>query len=55
MGAERAEVLVVGGGAAGLSTGAALRAEGIPAVILDQDDRIGGSWERRYDRLHLHT
>lgn len=50
-----AEVLIVGGGAAGLSTAAALTVQGIPSVVLDQDERIGGSWERRYDRLHLHT
>jgi cation diffusion facilitator CzcD-associated flavoprotein CzcO len=24
-------------------------------VALEQDDQIGGSWARRYERLHLHT
>jgi cation diffusion facilitator CzcD-associated flavoprotein CzcO len=50
-----ATVVVVGGGASGLSAAAALSRRGIQAVVLEQDLRIGGSWARRYDRLHLHT
>jgi putative flavoprotein involved in K+ transport len=49
------EIVIVGGGPAGLSTAGALKVVGLDAVVLDQDDRIGGSWARRYDRLHLHT
>ena len=49
------EVVIVGAGAAGLSAGGALKREGVEATILDGDDRIGGSWARRYERLHLHT
>ena len=49
------EIVIVGGGPAGLSTAGALKSIGLEAVILDQDDRIGGSWSRRYERLHLHT
>lgn len=48
-------VVVVGGGASGLSAAAALKHQGIDAVVLEQDARIGGTWSRRYDRLHLHT
>ena len=48
-------VLIIGGGAAGLSTSAALSREGIRAIILERDDHIGGTWKRRYDCLHLHT
>jgi putative flavoprotein involved in K+ transport len=50
-----ARVIVVGAGAAGLSTAGALKKRGVDAVVLDKDDRIGGTWARRYDRLHLHT
>jgi len=52
---REAPVVIVGGGPAGLSTAGALKAAGVQSVILDRDDRIGGSWLRRYERLHLHT
>ena len=48
-------VVIVGGGAAGLSAAAALGQRGIDSVVLEQDAGIGGTWARRYDRLHLHT
>jgi putative flavoprotein involved in K+ transport len=48
-------VIIVGGGASGLSTAAALTRRGIDAVVLEQDSQLGGTWARRYDRLHLHT
>jgi len=38
-----------------LSAAAALRHRGIDAVVLEQDDAVGGTWARRYERLHLHT
>jgi putative flavoprotein involved in K+ transport len=47
--------IVVGGGASGLSAAAALARRGIDAVVLEQDAELGGTWARRYDRLHLHT
>jgi putative flavoprotein involved in K+ transport len=50
-----AQVIVVGGGAAGLSAAGALARRGIPSVVLEADAEIGGTWARRYDRLHLHT
>ena len=49
------DVIVVGGGAAGLSAAAALVRKGIQPLVVDQDDRVGGTWSRRYERLHLHT
>ncbi|MGH9142371.1 MAG: flavin-containing monooxygenase [Vicinamibacterales bacterium] len=48
-------VVVVGGGAAGLSAAAALSRRNIDAIVLEQDEALGGTWARRYDRLHLHT
>ncbi len=50
-----AKILIVGGGPAGLSAAGALKQVGLEATILDGGQRIGQSWERRYDRLHLHT
>jgi cation diffusion facilitator CzcD-associated flavoprotein CzcO len=54
-GVPDATVVVVGGGASGLSAAAALTRRGIETVVLEQDARVGGTWERRYDRLRLHT
>jgi len=48
-------VVVVGGGASGLSAAAALSRRGIDAVVLEQDRELAGTWARRYERLHLHT
>ncbi|MFF4834759.1 flavin-containing monooxygenase [Streptomyces sp. NPDC001315] len=48
-------VYVVGGGPGGLAVAYALRAQGIRAVVLEKSDRVGASWRRHYDRLHLHT
>src|SRR5512143_3521308 len=48
-------ILIVGGGAAGLSAAGALKHLGIDSTILDQDEHTGDVWTRRYDRLHLHT
>ena len=50
-----ATVIVVGAGASGLSAAAALKQREIEAVVLEQDELVGGTWARRYDRLHLHT
>jgi putative flavoprotein involved in K+ transport len=48
-------VVIVGGGAAGLSAAGALAHRTIQSVVLEQDAKVGGTWARRYDRLHLHT
>jgi putative flavoprotein involved in K+ transport len=48
-------VVIVGGGASGLSAAAALTRREIDTVVLEQDTAVGGTWARRYDRLHLHT
>lgn len=52
---SRADVVVVGAGASGLAVAATLKRRGIAAVVLDRDSQVGGTWARRYDRLHLHT
>ena len=38
-----------------MSAAGALARRGIEAIVLEQDPRLGGTWSRRYDRLHLHT
>jgi putative flavoprotein involved in K+ transport len=53
--AERSEVLVVGGGQAGLSAGYYLRQAEIPFLILEAAPRVGESWRRRWDSLELFT
>ncbi|MFE9838651.1 flavin-containing monooxygenase [Streptomyces sp. NPDC005551] len=52
---EDRPVYVIGGGPGGLSAAYALRARGVRAVVLERSDRVGASWRRHYDRLHLHT
>lgn len=48
-------VYVIGGGPGGLAAAAALREQGIRAVVLEKSESVGASWRRHYDRLHLHT
>jgi putative flavoprotein involved in K+ transport len=49
------DVVVIGGGQAGLSVGYYLRAAGADFVILDAADRVGATWHRRWDSLELFT
>jgi putative flavoprotein involved in K+ transport len=53
--AERAEVIVIGGGQAGLAAGYYLSQARIPFLILDAGARAGDSWRRRWDSLELFT
>ncbi|MDF6019508.1 NAD(P)/FAD-dependent oxidoreductase [Streptomyces sp. JH34] len=48
-------VYVIGGGPGGLAAAAALREQGVRAVVLEKSGRVGSSWRGHYDRLHLHT
>ena len=48
-------VVVVGAGAAGLAAAATLARAGEHPIVLEAGESVGGSWARRYDRLHLHT
>ncbi|KAJ7067347.1 hypothetical protein C8F01DRAFT_1342249 [Mycena amicta] len=49
------EVLVVGGGHAGLSISAYLKALGINFAMVEKQPTIGDSWANRYDSTTLHT
>jgi cation diffusion facilitator CzcD-associated flavoprotein CzcO len=49
------DTIVIGAGPAGLAVGAVLRRANVPFVTLERAMRIGESWRRHYDRLHLHT
>jgi putative flavoprotein involved in K+ transport len=49
------DVLVIGGGQAGLATGYHLRATGFRYEIVEGHARLGESWRRRYDSLTLFT
>ena len=48
-------VVVVGGGQAGLSIAARLKALGVDTLIVDRHERIGDNWRRRYHSLTLHN
>jgi putative flavoprotein involved in K+ transport len=52
---EQHEVIVIGGGQAGLSVGYHLQRQGVPFVILDARARIGDAWRERWDSLRLFT
>ena len=49
------EVLVVGGGHAGLSIAACLRHLNVDTLIVDREARIGDNWRTRYHALTLHN
>jgi len=51
----RVDVVVIGGGQAGLSVGYHLRKLGLSFVILDAQHRIGDAWRKRWDSLRLFT
>jgi putative flavoprotein involved in K+ transport len=50
---ERFDVIVIGGGQAGLSVGYHLKQRGLSFVILDGQARIGDAWRKRWDSLRL--
>ena len=49
------DVLVVGGGHAGLSIAARLRHLNVDTLIVDREARIGDNWRTRYHALTLHN
>ncbi|MCC7346022.1 MAG: NAD(P)/FAD-dependent oxidoreductase, partial [Variibacter sp.] len=46
--------LIVGGGQGGIGLGARLKQLGVPTLIVEQNERPGDSWRRRYKSLCLH-
>jgi len=56
LGVEEYDTIVIGGGQAGLSVGYYLKKRGLPFLILDGNERIGGSWRTRtWSSLRLFT
>ena len=55
MSTEAVDTLIVGAGPAGLAVAGRLARAGRSYRLLEAADRIADSWERHYDRLHLHT
>ena len=49
------DTIIIGAGPAGLAVAACLKRAAVPALILEQSDKVGATWHRHYDRLHLHT
>lgn len=49
------EVLILGGGQAGMTLAARLGRLGVDALIVDKNDRAGDNWRHRYDSLALHN
>ena len=54
-GSREPEVLVVGGGQAGLSIAARLGQLDVDTLIVDRWPCVGDNWRRRYDALTLHN
>ncbi len=48
-------VVVIGGGQAGLGIAASLGVIGVDALVIDQHERIGDAWRKRYHSLTLHN
>lgn len=48
-------VLIVGGGHAGITAAARLKALGVEALVVDRMTRIGDNWRKRYHGLKLHN
>ncbi|MFF2173352.1 FAD-dependent oxidoreductase [[Kitasatospora] papulosa] len=47
------DVVVIGGGQAGLAAGYHLRRQGLGFVVLDAGAAAGGAWQHMWDSLHL--
>src|SRR3954470_16085536 len=54
-GDDQVEVIVVGGGQAGLAIGFFLARQGRRFLILEAADSVGAAWKERWDSLALFT
>jgi putative flavoprotein involved in K+ transport len=52
---EHVETVIIGGGQAGLAVGFHLHERGLPFLILDENERVGDAWRKRWDSLRLFT
>jgi putative flavoprotein involved in K+ transport len=53
--ADGYDTIVIGGGQAGLSVGYHLAKRKLRFLILDENERVGDSWRKRWDSLRLFT
>ena len=49
------DVLVVGGGHAGISAAVELKRLGLDTLVIDKQERVGDNWRHRYHGLKLHN
>ena len=52
--AQQPYALIVGGGQGGLALAARLKRLGVPALVIEKNERAGDSWRKRYRSLVLH-
>jgi cation diffusion facilitator CzcD-associated flavoprotein CzcO len=52
--AQQPDVVIIGGGHNGLMMAARLKALGVPALVVERNDRVGDNWRKRYEALSLH-
>ena len=52
---ERYDVIVIGGGQAGLAIGYYLKRQGVSFAILEATEAVGAAWRSRWDSLVLFT
>jgi putative flavoprotein involved in K+ transport len=55
LGEQQPGTVIIGGSQSGLAVGYYLKQRGLPFVILDENDRIGDAWRKRWDSLRLFT
>ena len=53
-GEQQPYVLIVGGGQGGIALAARLKRLEVPALVVEQNERAGDSWRKRYKSLCLH-